>query len=251
MRSASILVVLQSFMVPHHNKSLQRPTPEGLCLQARQFWRRSALADAMYAYGRPWPVPWFFWLDVFAVHAVYFQTQAAFLYLNLLYLCSRLAAGSRAAWIPGSVILVAVLLLACWMVCARQTRRQANLRPHIASKGSNVTSLDHLCVDILELEEAKGLFQASLRARLGPASQLCALDDGGTPVIRRQQESTPRPSKMLVLPNLQLLLLMKASDEMIANLRGRLAAACHKVTDLWLTDINEAREAIVHTLSSP
>lgn len=103
-----------------------------------------------------------------------------------------------------------------------------------------------LCADIHELEEARGRVKAFVHDQLFSELQPSASGDAGD----HQRTSNTCSGAAPQLSKLCLLLILKACDEMIANLRGRLAAACHKVTGLWLTDISEAREAMLHKLKS-
>lgn len=94
------LICQQAHKHPQGNDIITKVDLEVHSLQAEQFWRPSVWADAMYAYGRPWPVPWIF----LAGHVCASCCSPAGLdcisvLFGLVYFCSRLAAGSRAAWI--------------------------------------------------------------------------------------------------------------------------------------------------------
>lgn len=105
-----------------------------LPVQAQQFWRPSAWADAMYAYGPPWPIVPVFWLDLMAMSGMYTHPHTAFAYLELLHLCSELAAASWVVWLLVSVVLVVLVFLALLIAAAVVARRKDNLRPYTQEK---------------------------------------------------------------------------------------------------------------------
>lgn len=187
-----------------------------------------------------------------AAMAVSTQPFAAFVYLDILDLFSALAAGSWVAWLLVSIILTIWIFVACCVSCAVLARRRDNLRPYIEEDVGwcvHRSSLAHLCADIHELEDARGQLQAFVCDRL--SLEASTIDDAGNLFMRYHHESSSRSDALLRMSNLQLLFTMKACDEMIENLRGRLAAACHKVTGLWLTDVTEAIDAMLYKLKSP
>lgn len=221
-------------------------------MQAHKLWRLSAWADAMYAYGCEWPVPSSWRLDPLAGFAIWVQLFAATIYLEDWGLFSALEAGSQAAWLLVSILLAVLVILFCCISWAMLARRLDNLRPYTENDFDNAyaSSLAHLCADIHELEDARGRLQTFVHNELSPGCQSSASGDAGNLSVQHHHASSTSPGTMPQLTALQLLLTMKACNEMIANLRGRLAAVCHKVTGLWLTDITEATDAMLHKLKS-
>lgn len=223
--------------------------PTELLLQAHQFWRSSAWADAMYSYDEGL-VSSIFWLDLWAVLAFGLQGIATRIYLNILWLCGKAAAGSWWAWIPISIFLAAMLWIAVVTVVVLRAVRESNMRPRATSENLH-SGFEDLCDDICRLEEAQGLLQAFVQGQLGTTSQLAVACQAGNLAMQRHLGGHGCSSELTGLSNLQLLLTIKTCNEMIANLRGRLAATCHKVTGLWLTDVTEAKGAMHRKLANP
>lgn len=120
------------------------------------------------------------------------------------------------------------------------------MKLYTANIGLTKSSLEALCTDILGLERAKGLCQAFAQDQMGGASRQtvsCEANEPNRLLVQRHLGSQSYPGKSS-LSNLELLLTIRVSNEMIANLRSRLGATCHEVTGLWLTDIGEARNAM-------
>lgn len=224
------------------------------CMQAQSIWRPSAWAGASDAYDNRWPRfpsgP-----QEYALLATTGQGVFPSMYLLFLDFCGSLAAGSWAAWVTVAIVLLALAFFACWIIYAA---RQDNPRPHASDESifenSPLWSFDNLKADIVKLQAAKSLILASLQDPLlaaSPPTQPIISHGDSKRLARHHVGSRASKTMMMGISSLHVLLTLKVCDEMVANLRGRMAATCHEVTGVWLTDIVEARDAMRQKLANP
>lgn len=219
-------------------------------MQGRMLWQPSAWADATYTHGFVWPKPLNPLLFFLAHQTLFYQAWTPSMYFGLLDFCrDPWAAGSWVAWLAISILLVILVLVRSWLMYAFHGREPDDRRLYKANAGVTISGLEYLFADILELEDAQRLCHAFVQDKLSAASPTNVSCETGNLLAQRSLGCQSRSKNLVGSSKRQLLLTMKVCDEMIANLRGRLAFTCHRVTGEWLSDVTEARDAIHEKLA--